>query len=774
MLEWGTTRFRNVKQVNEVYAMKKGELYVIGKAKLDSDKFEKFIAEENSHADKREAGWFVSIRDLVPNEVRNVIWENMSKIGELKNCPLYRPSDSRMDKIRTHQHYLEKMQLFWELLYYGNGVAVIRSGQILVGIPEDVVEPMEYENVDAVSIGELRGRIGITQSENGSGTYLTQSTSRNDLQNLMATRQAEIEQKQKELEELEKKKEAELEQLKRALNEKYASLQESLERKRSELSQQMKVLEGQMFLLDTEIYSIRCFMGEAVDFAQLSKGKFSRENEPVVLYQKVRYLDEELGKWAAIYNFDENDLALFEELLQKRSELQDLFAPGPKSVSLVRISKNKVHYEPNPKIANQLKEYETYHASKIGILLRDGDNLWMGWTDEDRIDIPDGNAFYRPKSTVVEAADEEKTKSSSKEETASRYFIYSILRGVLHSRNMIRVPVGAEVAENNPYVIFSLADGWLEDNRYGTFSDIVERTSAPLKKGDMVLTTLRIERDDAHSSGWGRNTSSDRWNNNRGRGEANRTHDASIPNMSVFPINCVDIDKEYAVYYKLYRLPYNEGAVDEDTVGEFVRIEKEIIHTTNDMILNRFSTKGMSPEEVYNLQKRRGVMADRQNYLGLCGAEERYHETLIYDDHVELESVECHYFISAKKGYSYEYDDEKKAARANLEIMEDEYLNLTFLNSVYLLYAIQNRKIGGWKRGYTTMDYASSIPYLNKALEYIREREKSEAEMLGKYMELYDGWQVDLSEWRLKHDYHRLTDLRAKKFAKDRSSGKSV
>lgn len=49
-----------------------------------------------------------------------------------------------------------------------------------------------------------------------------------------------------------------------------------------------------------------------------------------------------------------------------------------------------------------------------------------------------------------------------------------------------------------------------------------------------------------------------------------------------------------------------------------------------------------------------------------------------------------------------------------------------------------------------TVDYANSIPYLNKALEYIRKREKEEAVMIGRYMELYEGWQVDVSEWRLK------------------------
>lgn len=64
------------------------------------------------------------------------------------------------------------------------------------------------------------------------------------------------------------------------------------------------------------------------------------------------------------------------------------------------------------------------------------------------------------------------------------------------------------------------------------------------------------------------------------------------------------------------------------------------------------------------------------------------------------------------------------------------------------------------------MDYANSIEYLNIALEYLRKREAEEQKLLEKYMELYPEWQVDLSEWRLKHGYHRLTEARAKKFAK--------
>lgn len=111
-----------------------------------------------------------------------------------------------------------------------------------------------------------------------------------------------------------------------------------------------------------------------------------------------------------------------------------------------------------------------------------------------------------------------------------------------------------------------------------------------------------------------------------------------------------------------------------------------------------------------------------------------------------------------------------KNRESNSHFLEDEYLNLTYLNSVYLTYAIQNRKIGGWRRARAVVDYADSLPYLHTALEYLRKREKEEATMLEKYMTLYDGWQVDLSEWRLKHNYHRLTETRERKFVKERQT----
>ena len=40
-------------------------MQTIGKAKLNLDKFKEYVATENIHADKREAGWYVSVRNYI-------------------------------------------------------------------------------------------------------------------------------------------------------------------------------------------------------------------------------------------------------------------------------------------------------------------------------------------------------------------------------------------------------------------------------------------------------------------------------------------------------------------------------------------------------------------------------------------------------------------------------------------------------------------------------------------------------------------------------------
>lgn len=743
----------------------------IGTANIIWKEFDNFVKTEKEHSMKKEPGWYVSVRWSVPREIQDILWSMYTKTGEGKDadgcgCPLGEISGFKLESIRQHQDYLDSMGLSWDLLYLLDGIAVLQSGSLMIGLPDSIVFCKEYTDLDTCP--ELMGKYHLVSKN---------SAFRKEVASSIRNKQKEIDGKKKELEQLEKEKQAELEKLKQELEAKYAEKTQLIREKKKEMEEQMVQLNNQMFVLDTELYGIRCMMGETVQFVQLVKGLEAEEKVPVVFFQKIRFLDEELGKWLAVYDFDGKDITTFEDALKNREDIRERFAPGPKSVSVIRISKNNILCGASDMVSNVLDTYKKFHGKQIGILIRNGENLYVGWTDEEKVRIKDENVYLKPETREDSL---EEAEVQSREEVASRYFVFSILQGVLNDGRILKVPEKINVLTPSPYLIFSMADGWLEDNRYGTFADIVERTDAPLMKGDMILTTLKIERDDAGLGNiWnnGRSTRYDAWNNDRGRGERNRTHDAHIPDRRVVPVNLVDTIDTYTITEKKFRLTVTEVPVkviregnttvtqfryDTKKTNEYLGKITSYLTVKNNKLYEKIDVKGKPPEQILAAAKAYGYVHTDAEQIMMDHHAHSYYTVFESIVHTETEKE---YYVSAKKDNYWKDTD----SFANMEIRPGEYLNLTFLNSVYLVYAIQNHKIGGWRRGGMTVDYGNSIPYLNKALEYIRKREKEEAAMLGRYMELYEGWQVDVSEWRLKNNYHRLTDARAGKFAKEKA-----
>ena len=751
--------------------MEKKKFFVIGTAKLDIEKFRKFRAKEREKRRKKEKCWpaklwpdyFYHHQDLA-----QYADEGYYDTNGLNHTP----RDSFDKQVEATDTYLNAMGLSWDLLLTNDMITIIRYGKLSFGLPPEIIECHLYTDLDHETISDLRQRIGT--KENGMNAIVPSGgITKAHMTDELSSVRGKIEEKKKEIEDLEEKEREEIAEMRRQIEAKYKEQFDLINEKKKEMEAMMDRLEKQLFVLDTELYSIRCFMGETVQFVQLRKGVHTSVDTPVILYQKVRYLDEEMGKFLAVYRFDSDDKELFEEALKHRDDLFDLFAPPEKSVSLIKVSHHSVSFDIDPNVANMLKEYETFHGHQIGILLRDGENLWIGWTEEERINVTE-DVFLKPKTDVT--AVEDSGPSSTKEEIASRYFIFSILQGVLHNNQMIHQPEGTSVFKESPYVVFSMADGWLEDNRFGTFSEIVKRTDQKLQVGDMVLTTLYITRDDRYSGRYGGHaTYLDAWHNDRGRGERNRTHDASIPDKQVLPVNLIDMEVSYSLLYDEYRCDLIQVPTDKEGVYtyETSRTEEKIGEgTDNFKVWNgfydnrkdpKYDLRGLTEKEIYAWY----LEYDKKNW-------NTYGDKDLIDPHRETASYKVpkgirknftrlHFYLSAEKEGSRWSG---KRSYANMEIEEGEYLNLTYLNSVYVLYAIQNRKIGGWAISGKTMDYANSIQYLNIVLEYLRKRETEEEKMLEKYMDLYPEWQVDLSEWRLKNGYHRLTDARAKRFAK--------
>ena len=94
---------------------------------------------------------------------------------------------------------------------------------------------------------------------------------------------------------------------------------------------------------------------------------------------------------------------------------------------MIRISKNNILCGASDMVSNVLDTYKKFHGKQIGILIRNGENLYVGWTDEEKVRIKDENVYLKPETREDSL---EEAEVQSREEVASRYFVFSILQGV--------------------------------------------------------------------------------------------------------------------------------------------------------------------------------------------------------------------------------------------------------------------------------------------------------------------------------------------------------
>lgn len=409
------------------------------------------------------------------------------------------------------------------------------------------------------------------------------------------------------------------------------------------------------------------------------------------------------------------------------------FAPNERCIMLVRLSRTgksigrAMDNEGRP-YHNMLDRYDYYHGKTVGIIIRNGENLYLGWTDENRVHISDDLILTRaqvvtetvpeePKEFIFESERKRYVKEQREQRKrildglVSRTFVYNILQGVVDHSALLPLPKGVTLAKQSEYVIFSVADKWISDNKYGSFTDIIARCNQKVQQGDVLLTTQHLVPETDRPAFYPR-----AWENVRGRGERNRTHDCSVDDCTLYKANLVEYDPPIEMVE--FQRRSCQGWMD----GPFKAKAKYFDEKEGDVILRHYQTE---PER--------------------------------------------HVFVSAEKSCEWNWNRTSAAnARANFELYDGEYINLTYLNSVWLEYVVTNKSLGDWRIGGIAVDYAYAIRYLKTALDFIRKREAKEKMLLDAVDTsiCQDAeWPVKLSEWKLRAGVRTITEYQAKRFA---------
>jgi len=648
------------------------------------------------------------------NNHRIYIYPKQSIIGNMISDDLYKrdiDSNFKKDSPLAFREYLllDKLQTYitrfgsnWDILYTDDIFTIIRFGENSFLILNQFLNLQLFETHENLTLGELNSKLYLNSNTDDSNSLIANDLSLSSVKSQKKVQTDAIDNLQDDIKAIEK----ELDDKIQALRNEARIQKQKIERMKTSLQVKVEELHTQIFMLETLVYAVECRLGEIVDFMQLREGDEASIDTPLVIFQKLRYLDEDLPIFASIYNFEFNDSYIFEELLQNREDIVEYFCPSDKCISFIRISKTGTNFSKDYE-NNILKEYDILHGKTVGILVRNGGNLYFAWTDEHRILLPDGNVFYTPGTSEVNLEDIPKSKyildslsaeqeaELSEEEykeyqdkdkityykdkygwegrkVASKVFVFSIIQGLLDDKKLVEIPEELSLLskpKSSQYLIFSYADGTLEDNRYGNFSDILERLQDNHKWGDTILSTISLH-DYSTSNSW----SYSRFQ--RSVDGSSRTHDCDVKDCTIYRINLI------------------------------------------------------KPQ-------------DRHSYT--------------------------EYYVSLEKRWS-DY-----GARSNFMIQKDEFINLTFLNSEWLYYAIINKKVGNFSINGKVVSYAHAVRYLKYAYQYLKEREVYELSLIKNYLPNIEDdktWMVDLSEWKLLKNVRNITDYQAKRFAKFLEGGR--
>jgi len=579
--------------------------------------------------------------------------------------------DSELETINYINQYIEEHGFYWDVPVRMKGYAALHYGKVDFIISEESLEYKEEKDYSHIAMSALNAQI----SDNVSMLPAElNDKSLSDVQKESGTIKDKIAQLKQEEQDIKDAKTGELKEMQEQIdaliaemNQKKEVLMQELNRKMELFEQQKKELEAQIYMLQTEIYSIRCYMGETVELAGIRDGSPAPVEDPVVLNQKILYLDEDLARMMSIYGFQLENYKLLEEAIKFNDEVFEAFCPQKKCITFFRVSRKAERTFYNNEI-NCLDSYAMLHGKKIGFAVRNGEKLYLGWMEEEwepeRKLTFEENVILRAGKTEVTAGDE--AVSTPLGERVSRMFALNVLRGLLTNKKILDLPDGEDLLKPSKYIIHNYADAWLDDNRYGDFATLVKNLHYYDREKDKILLISSLsESYDSHKTGPVRGLED---------AQVNRTHDCSV---------------------------------------------KSGLNTIN--------------------------MIDESGNV----------------------------YISVEKKYSF------CGARSNFLIQKGEFLNLTFMNSLWLSYYIMTKKIGDFGRkqdqfGRTTaLDYAYLIPFFKQALEYLREREKEEATLLSQYVNLddYMEWQVLLSNWKISKKVHRFTNYQAKRFAKYLEAG---
>ncbi|MEX3983762.1 hypothetical protein AB4Y45_32790 [Paraburkholderia sp. EG287A] len=129
--------------------------------------------------------------------------------------------------------------------------------------------------------------------------------------------------------------------------------------------------------------SLRLYTGDGVTVEQLAEGASAPADEPLTVYQRKLYMDEEFAVWDTVDRlFDACSSNVFFNALRENADLRQQLIPAPRGVVGMAVRRTDVNYDVKTLEQAMMAEEMNRINKALFLLVRDGENWYQVFSCE--------------------------------------------------------------------------------------------------------------------------------------------------------------------------------------------------------------------------------------------------------------------------------------------------------------------------------------------------------------------------------------------------------
>lgn len=169
--------------------------------------------------------------------------------------------------------------------------------------------------------------------------------------------------------------------LKAEMEAKITAMYEMQAKMMAELQSKIQLYEHELLIMRSDLTAFEYRNGLTVNFMNIHKGANAPVHQPIIIHQKLIYLDEDLPRLTDLYDVDSGSL---EVAIKNSPALLEHICPTSKGITFLKMRNSAGNYELENTV---MKFIRNVMPNEVGVLIRNGENTWFTWLDSNDISL---------------------------------------------------------------------------------------------------------------------------------------------------------------------------------------------------------------------------------------------------------------------------------------------------------------------------------------------------------------------------------------------------